>query len=105
MTSPRAAIYRITSDPAAPSLRINVGPVWNASNTRDVETMSDAEWRASFPDTGVPNIVRVGRRPTDLFCISGVGPEGDQFKSNYETAGYRGLVFELVWQDPGADAQ
>jgi hypothetical protein len=80
---------------------INVGPVWNASNARDVGTMSDAEWRASFPDTGIPNIVRIGRQPTDLFCISGVSPEGDQFKRNYEREGYHGLVFELVWQDRG----
>jgi hypothetical protein len=84
---------------------INVGPVWNASDTRDVGTMSDAQWRASFSDTGTPNIVRIGRQPTDLFCISGVGPEEDQFKSIYEAAMYQGLVFELVWQDPGADAQ
>jgi hypothetical protein len=67
--------------------------------------MSDAQWRASFSDTGTPNIVRIGRQPTDLFCISGVGPEEDQFKSIYEAAMYQGLVFELVWQDPGADAQ
>jgi hypothetical protein len=179
VTSPRAAIYRITPDPAAPTLRIlshdmgifdgtlkaplspraafrgaitappsptqfytlapgvlvisedawhdqdlyhccfesgeslaiatehgnfagiNVGPVWNSLCTRDVGIMSDAEWRECFPDTGTPNIVRIGRQPTDLFCIGGVGPEGDQFKRVYEAAGCRGLVFERVWQDTG----
>jgi hypothetical protein len=82
---------------------INVGPVWNSSSARGVGMMSDAEWRTAFPDTGTPNVVRVGLQPTDLFCISGVGPEGNQFKYIYERAGYFGLVFELAWQDSDRD--
>jgi hypothetical protein len=62
--------------------------------------MSDADWLSSFPDTGCPNIIRIGLEPTDLFCTRGVGGvEGDDFMFIYEQGGYRGLQFELVWQE------
>jgi len=80
---------------------INVDTVW-ATSPLDIAVMDDPDWRASVPDTGCPNLVRIGLRSTDLFCTCGVGVEGDQFKFIYDRSPYRGLVFELVWRDPGS---
>lgn len=38
-----------------------------------------------------------GRDPTQLYCIEGLG-DADQFKLIYDELGFRGLVFERVWQ-------
>lgn len=80
---------------------LNPDFVWG-NDPRALDQMSDADWLSSFPDTGCPNIIRIGLEPTDLFCTRGVGKvEGDDFMFIYEQGGYRGLRFELVWQERG----
>lgn len=39
-----------------------------------------------------------GRPPSEIYCASGVIEGGDEFVHVYETDGFRGLDFELVWQ-------
>jgi hypothetical protein len=42
-----------------------------------------------------------GRDPTDVCCVSGLGPQGDQFKSVYDRFGFTGLEFTEIWRDGG----
>lgn len=41
----------------------------------------------------------LGREPTDLFCVEGLG--ADDFKRIYDESGFRGLVFEEIWRGEG----
>jgi hypothetical protein len=40
-----------------------------------------------------------GRDPTDVHCVSGIGPEGDQFKYIYDHFQFTGLEFTEIWRD------
>src|SRR4030095_10555334 len=39
-----------------------------------------------------------GRDPTDVFCVSGLGTPGDQFKNLYDQFAFAGLEFTEIWR-------
>ena len=44
-----------------------------------------------------------GRPPNEIYCTSGINSGGEELLPVYESEGFHGLDFELVWEgEPGA---
>lgn len=40
-----------------------------------------------------------GKDPSEIYCVSGFEPRGDDFKYNYDRFHFRGLEFEEIWRE------
>jgi hypothetical protein len=97
--------YWVATQNIEPLHAVSHGAVFNLINI--VDFMDPLEPGVPGYDVGAPcnvasfyaPIIKIkGRPPTDMYCISGLGNPKNEFKPVYERYGFKGLVFQTVWQ-------